>query len=96
MIILSEHDAARLGIGGAKQRQKRGRTTRPDLPSAGRSAPTGLTTLIAPTKESGKPAWSLEYRVGRGYRLYIIGQPAMDTGYYSEEKAACDAAKAFI
>ena len=39
MIFLSEHDAARLGIVGAKKRTKRGRTARPDIPSAGRAAP---------------------------------------------------------
>jgi hypothetical protein len=72
-----------------KSRQKRGRNTRPDLPSAGRSSPTGLTTLIA-----GKVrTWSTAFVVGRGYRLYVVNEPAYDTGFHSSEKAACDAAK---
>lgn len=87
-IFLSEHDAARLGLANAKPRQKRGRATRPDLPAAGRSAPTGLTGLIA-----GKArTWSLEYRVGQGYRLYVIG--GVSTDWCDSEKAVCDAAKA--
>ena len=89
MIYLSEHDAARLGVGGAKARAKRGRNTRPDLPSAGRAEATGLTGLIA-----GKVrTWSLAFVVGKGYRLYIVNQPAYDTGFHSTERAACDAAK---
>lgn len=95
-IFLSEHDAARLGLSDAKPRTKRGRTTRPDLPSAGRAASTGLTGLIAPNKESGKPAWSITFNVRLGYRLYVIGQPTMDTGFVSSERAACDAAKALL
>ena len=70
-------------------RQKRGRATRPDLPSAGRSPSTGLTTLIAGKSRT----WSTAYVVGKGYRLYIINQPAYDTGWQMDEKAACDAAK---
>lgn len=71
-------------------RQKRGRATRPDLPSAGRSEATGLTTLMA-----GKArTWSLAYVVGRGYRLYVIGMSDLDTGFQPTERAACDAAKA--
>lgn len=92
MLILSEHDAARLGVGGAKARGKRGKATRPDIPSAGRAAPTGLTSLIA-----GKDrTWSTEYDVSKGYRLYIINQPAYDTGYCDSLEAACSAAKALI
>lgn len=91
-IFLSEHDAARLGIAGAKPRAKRGRNTRPDLPAAGRSAPTGLTTLIA-----GKVrTWSTEFCVGKGYRLYVIGRSDLDTGWHDSELDACLAAKAFI
>lgn len=76
-----------------KKRTTRGRSTRPDLPAAGRSASTGLTALIAPKAGSGQAAWSTEYRVGAGYRLYVINAPALDTGWCASEKAACDAAK---
>lgn len=86
-IFLSEQDAARLGIAGAKPRQKRGRGTRPDLPSAGRAAPTGLSGLIAGTGR----VWSTEYRAGVGFRLYQIG--GLSTDWFDSEKAACDAAK---
>lgn len=95
-IFLSEHDAARLGLAGAKPRQKRGRATRPDLPSAGRAKATGLTTLIAPDRESGKPAWSLAFVVGRGYRLYVVNEPSYDTGWCESELEACQSAKALI
>lgn len=89
MLILSEHDAARLGLADAKPRQKRGRGTRPDIPSAGRAASTGLTTLIA-----GKTrTWSTAFVVGKGYRLYVINEPAMDTGWCSSELEACNLAK---
>ena len=77
-----------------KKRTKRGRTTRPDLPSAGRSAPTGLTTLIAP--QSGKPAWSVWFDVVKGHRLYVIGRVDLDTGWCASEAAACAAAKLLI
>jgi len=92
-IFLTEHDAARLGIEGAKPRTTRGRNTRPDLPAAGRSAATGLATLIAPKRGSGKPAWSVFYVVGMGFRMFVIGTPELDTGWHASEKAACDAAK---
>lgn len=92
MLILSEQDAARLGVGGAKGRTKHGRSTRPDLPSAGRSAPTGLTSLIA-----GKGrVWSVEYRVDKGFRLYVINEPTYDTGFCPTESAACAAAKSLL
>lgn len=70
--------------GLAPKRQKRGRATRPDIPSAGRAAPTGLSTLIL-------AAWSLEYVVGRGYRLYRIN--GKTTGWHPTEAAVCKAAK---
>lgn len=89
MLILSEHDAARLGIEGATARTKKGRATRPDLPSAGRSPSTGLTSLIA-----GKArTWSIEFCVRRGYRMFVINQPAYDTGFLPDEAAACKVAK---
>lgn len=66
-----------------KKRQKRGRTTRPDIPSAGKAAPTGLSTLIL-------AGWNWEFRVGAGYRAYKVG---VDTGWHTTEKAACAAAK---
>lgn len=90
-LFLSEHDAARLGIAGATPRQKRGRATRPDLPSAGRSPSTGLSTLLAGKGRAW--VWCSEYRVGCGYRLYRI-DGEQDTGYWESEKAVCDAAKA--
>lgn len=92
MIILSEHDAARLGLNGAKKHTTRGRKTRPDLPAAGQAPRTGLSTFIAPKAGSGKPAWSLAYTVASGYRLYVINTP-LDTGFLPSERAACDAAK---
>jgi hypothetical protein len=69
-----------------KKRQKRGRNTRPDLPAAGRSPATGLTTLLV-------AAWSIEYRVGVGYRLYRIN--GVSTDWCASELAACAAAKRF-
>lgn len=91
-IFLSDHDAARLGIAGSKPRAKRGRGTRPDMPSAGRAPSTGLTTLIA-----GKVrTWSLAFVVGRGYRLYVVNEPTMDTGFLPTELEACQAAKALV
>jgi hypothetical protein len=72
-----------------KPRTKRGRSTRPDLPAAGRAAATGLTTLIA-----GKArAWSVAFEVGRGFRLYVINDPTRDTGWQVDELAACQKAK---
>ena len=78
---------------GSSKRQKRGRNTRPDIPAAPRAAPTGLTTLIAPTRASGSPAWSYAVEVARGHRLYVIGRPALDTGWKPSEQAAIRAAK---
>lgn len=83
-IYLSEKAAAAAGLVKAK----RGRATRPDIPSAGRAEATGLSGLIAAT-----PSWSVAYVVGRGYRLYVIRRPELDTGWHATEKAACDAAK---
>ncbi len=80
-IYLSEAAAARAGLG--KARQKRGRATRPDIPAAGRAPSTGLTTLLV-------AGWSIEYRVGAGYRL---DKGALSTGWQADEKAACLAAK---
>lgn len=71
---------------GKKSRTKRGRATRPDLPSAGRSAPTGLTPLLV-------AGWNIEYRVGAGYRLY---RGDVDTGWHATELAVCKAAKAWV
>ena len=72
-----------------KPRTKRGRGTRPDLPAAGRTASTGLTSLIA-----GKArAWSVAFEPARGYRLYVINSPAHDTGWCGSELAACQKAK---
>jgi len=88
-VYLSEHDAARLGIEGAKPRTKRGRTTRPDLPAAGCSPSTGLTSLIA-----GKTrAWSLAFEPARGFRMYVINDAARDTGWQADEATCCEVAK---
>jgi hypothetical protein len=76
-----------------KKRQKRGRTTRPDIPSAPRVSPTGLIPLIAPTRGSNKPAWSYTFDVVKGHRLYVINAHAFDTGYCVSEAAACAAAR---
>ena len=76
-----------------KPRSKRGRATRPDLPAAGRSPSTGLTSLIAPKPGSGHAAWSLAFEPAKGYRLYVINDTARDTGWQPSEREACDAAK---
>jgi hypothetical protein len=73
-------------------RKPRGRTTRPDIPSAPKGVRTGLTTLLAPTRASGHEAWSYAV-VGDRYRLYVIGEPTMDTGWQASEVAAVNAAK---
>lgn len=65
------------------KRKKTGRTTRPDIPSAARSAPTGLGTILL-------AGWNWEFRVGAGYRAYRGG---VDTGWHPTEKEACLAAK---
>jgi hypothetical protein len=75
-----------------KPRQKRGRNTHPDIPSAPRASATGLTSLIAPERGSGNPAWSLAFVVGRGYRLYVLGGD-QDTGWRDSEAIACAAAR---
>jgi hypothetical protein len=82
-VYLSEHDAARLGIDGAKPRTTRGRGTRPELPAAGRAAATGLSTFL-------KAGWNWTYCVGSGYKLE---RGALSSGWHASEKAACDAAK---
>jgi hypothetical protein len=74
-------------------RAKRGRATRPDIPSAPRVSSTGLIPLIAPTRGSNKPAWSYEYDVVKGHRLYVINDTSKDTGYHPSEAAACAAAR---
>jgi hypothetical protein len=76
-----------------KKRQKRGRTTRPDIPSAPRVSSTGLTSLIAPSRESHKPAWSYAFDVVKGHRLYVQGVAHLDTGWHDTELACCKAAK---
>jgi hypothetical protein len=91
-IYLSEKEAKKAGL-VKDTRKKRGRNTRPDIPAAGRAKGIGLTTLIAPDKESNQPAWSTEYCVGRGYRLYVINDPSKDTGYHLDLTAACAAAR---
>jgi len=82
-IFLSEHDAARLGIEGAKPRTTRGRNTRPDLPAAGNAPRTGLTTFL-------KAGWNLEFRVGVGYKLE---RGALSTGWQPDEATCCAVAK---
>lgn len=76
-----------------KPRQKRGRNTRPDIPSAARVSSTGLTSLIAPSRESHKPAWSYAFDVQKGHRLYVQGAAHLDTGWCRSELEACKAAK---
>lgn len=84
-IYLSEKDAARAGL--TPKRTTRGRNTRPDVPSAPRSASTGLTTLLV-------RGWSITFDAVRGYRLYIQNKPAMDTGWQASELDVCQKAKA--
>ncbi len=64
-------------------RKQRGRATRPDLPAAPRAPSTGLTPLLV-------AGWSIEMRVGAGYRLY---RGALDTGWCVSEGECCKAAK---
>ena len=80
-IYLSEKAAARAGL--VKPRQKRGRATRPDIPSAGPTPRTGLTTLLT-------AGWSIEFRAGAGYRL---NRGAVATPWEASEAAVCVAAK---
>ncbi len=82
-IYLSEKAAARAGL--VKPRQKRGRATRPDIPSAGRAPRTGLSTFI-------KAGWSIEFRPNVGYRL---SRGAVATPWAASEALACLAAKEF-
>jgi hypothetical protein len=83
MLILSEHDAARLGVGGAKPRAKRGRNTRPDIPAAGRAPRTGLSIFL-------KAGWNWTFETERGYKLERGG---LTTGWQPSELSACDAAR---
>lgn len=69
-----------------EQRQKRGRTTRPDIPSAPKQAPTGLTSLIL-------RGWSVQSPDAIRYRLYIVGKVGFDTGLCETELLACNRAK---
>lgn len=69
-----------------KPRTTRGRNTRPDIPSAGRSPRTGLSTFI-------KAGWSWEFRVGSGYKLT---RGALSSGWQHSELAACDAARGLL
>ena len=66
-----------------KPRGKRGRATRPDIPSAGRAPRTGLTTLLA-------AGWSIEYRPSVGYRL---SRGTVATPWEASEEDVCLAAK---
>jgi hypothetical protein len=76
-----------------ENRNTRGRTTRPDIPAAPRQAATGLSTLTSPKAGSGRPAWSVESPDAVRYRLYVINQPALDTGLCATELDACNKAK---
>lgn len=69
-----------------KPRTTRGRSTRPDIPSAGRSPRTGLSTFI-------KAGWAWEFRVGVGYKLE---KGALSSGWCVSEIAACDAARGLL
>jgi hypothetical protein len=64
--------------------KKRGRATRPDIPSAGRAERTGLSTLIL-------AGWSIEFIPNKGYRLYKVHGPS--TAFFGSEAAACVAAR---
>lgn len=76
-------DSAAFRAALAGKQRPPAKDARPGLPRAGRSAPTGLTTLLV-------AGWSIEFRVGAGYKLERGG---LSTGWMSSEKAACDAAK---
>lgn len=69
-----------------KPRTTRGRSTRPDLPSAGRSPRTGLSTFL-------KAGWCWTYVVGRGFKLE---KGALSSGWQVSEQAACDAARGLL
>lgn len=63
-------------------RQKRGRATRPDLPSAAPSERTGLTPLL-------QAGWNIEWNATMRCRLYKAG---LDTGW-GDEADVCKIAK---
>ena len=71
---------------GGQRAAKKARVVRPDIPRAGASERTGLTTLIL-------AGWSVQSPDGVRYRLYKIGEPDKDTGLMVSERAACDRAK---
>lgn len=71
---------------GAQPRQRAKRAPKAGIPRAGRQERTGLTTLL-------RAGWSVQSPDSVQYRLYLIGQPAMDTGVCASELDACNRAK---
>jgi hypothetical protein len=76
----------RAAYAAIEKRQKRGRTTRPDIPVAPRQAATGLSGLIT-------RGWSVQSPDAVRYRLYVIGRAELDTGLCATELDACNKAK---
>lgn len=70
MLILSEHDAARLGIVGAKKRKpaKAAREARPDIPRA----PQGEGDRIAQLIRIADHHFSPRYRAGLGFDFWHV------------------------
>ena len=81
-IYLSEKAAARAGL-TTKAKKVKAKDARPDIPRAGRSPSTGLTTLLA-------AGWSIEYRPNVGYQM---SRGVVETPWEASEEDACDAAK---
>jgi hypothetical protein len=88
MIHLSEHDAARLGIGGAKPRTKRGRNTRPDIPSAPAGEGDRLEALRRIARYGFSPRWDAD----RGFCFWHPATGAR-TSTHATYAAACIAAE---
>lgn len=76
--------AAFAALGGARA-AKKARVARPDIPRAGASERTGLTTLML-------AGWHVESTDAVCYRLYDPDR-GFDTGWQPTERAACDKAK---
>lgn len=62
------------------------RPKRGGIPRAEQQERTGLSTLL-------RAGWSVQSPDGEKYRLYKIGEPAMDTGLQDSERVACNRAK---
>lgn len=76
---LTRKQAKKLGLAEGEPAPQKGLRVAP-------SERTGLWTFI-------KAGWSVRSPDSIRYRLYVINQPALDTGLLDSEKEACDRAK---